>query len=313
MGTQPGRLRKPPSWKQDLLQEGAGIAVDLHQRTGQGIRIPGEAHRVEIGVVLPRARQPELCQGAECGRRHQQEDGQPVDVDVGEQQQRQVDEEQQLTEQGEHTGEPGEEVRHAHHPGIVGTDVAHLVGQHRRQFPLVEHLEQAIGDGDHRVILPSGGKGVDEIAGNVVELRRTWQARPTGEGLHHGHQPGRLFPGEALGAVHAHQQPRAQGGIEQQQHGNADQYRDQAIRPPQQPAHQRCESCHQCQQQQQQRLEAVGQRVLLPEGRVHQQPGSKRRSRARRASISSRSSSARAAPERLTPRSRCRLRTVRAR
>ncbi len=83
-----------------------------------------------------------------------------------------------MPQQGQKMGEPADGIGQPHDTQILVRNMRDFVAEHAGQLAEREATQQTVGQRDGRVMLRTGGEGVDDPAGHVVRYR-------------HGRQPAR--------------------------------------------------------------------------------------------------------------------------
>lgn len=222
MRAQPGGFRVAPSGQ----QPGATLPLDLGERQSQSLWVAGQFGGEPVGVEFAHPRQTQLRQQRELRRNGQQQQRRPLDSDCAPQQGRQAEEEHDLPQQGQKMGEPADGIGQVHDTQILVRNMRDFVAEHAAQLTGREATQQTVGQRDGRVMLRTGGEGVDAPAGHVVRYRHGRQPGPRRQFAQHSPKIGRFIRVQRACAI---QQTAGDGGNPEQ--GQHQQRGLQAIEP----------------------------------------------------------------------------------
>ncbi len=90
-------------------------------------------------------------------------------------------------------GEPADGIGQAHDTQILVRNMRDFVAEHAGQLAGREATQQAVGQRDGRVMLRTGGEGVDDPAGHVVRYRHGRQPGPRRQFAQHSPKIGRFI------------------------------------------------------------------------------------------------------------------------
>ncbi|VVK27524.1 Uncharacterised protein [Klebsiella pneumoniae] len=113
-------------------------------------------------------------------------------------------------------GEPADGIGQAHDTQILVRNMRDFVAEHAGQLAGREATQQAVGQRDGRVMLRTGGEGVDDPAGHVVRYRHGRQPGPRRQFAQHSPKIGRFIRVQGACAIQPQGQPGGGGRFKQQ-------------------------------------------------------------------------------------------------
>lgn len=131
-----------------------------------------------------------------------------------------------MPQQGQKMGEPADGIGQVHDTQILVRNMRDFVAEHAAQLTGREATQQTVGQRDGRVMLRTGGEGVDAPAGHVVRYRHGRQPGPRRQFAQHSPKIGRFIRVQRACAI---QQTAGDGGNPEQ--GQHQQRGLQAIEP----------------------------------------------------------------------------------
>ena len=194
--------------------------LELGQRAGQPVGVPGQSRGAEVGVEFARPRQRHLQEPADGRRGEQHDDARPRHlrpVAAGE-----ADEVYEQREQADRRHQRGVARHHVgegHHLHVLGGDVAHLVCQYAGEFAGRQVAGERVGDGDGRVLAPPHREGVHHLRRHDVELRHRRQLGPPRQFFHDAVTGRKLRPADRARLVHGQDHLRADAAHEPHRDG----------------------------------------------------------------------------------------------
>ncbi len=117
-----------------------------------------------------------------------------------------------MPQQGQKMGEPADGIGQPHDTQILVRNMRDFVAEHAGQLAEREATQQTVGQRDGRVMLRTGGEGVDDPAGHVVRYRHGRQPGPRRQFAQHSPKIGRFIRVQRACAIQPQGQPEAAAG-----------------------------------------------------------------------------------------------------
>ncbi len=121
-----------------------------------------------------------------------------------------------MPQQGQKMGEPADGIGQPHDTQILVRNMRDFVAEHAGQLAEREATQQTVGQRDGRVMLRTGGEGVDDPAGHVVRYRHGRQPGPRRQFAQHSPKIGRFIRVQRACAIQPQGQPGSRRRFEQQ-------------------------------------------------------------------------------------------------